>query len=152
VDERRARRGQTAGSLLRDGGHGLPSRTAGSLLRGRARARGPRAACGDVGLSGAGVGLDRRAGARGAACRGGVQARRAGVQARRAGACGDEGRRRWRAAALLCGRRRGRRAARELLGGVGLGGGVGVRQRCCGTASWAADGGRRRGEVGERTV
>jgi hypothetical protein len=36
--------GRTAGSLLRDGGHGLPSQTAGSLLRGQARARGPRAA------------------------------------------------------------------------------------------------------------
>jgi hypothetical protein len=77
---KRVRRGQTAGaawtdgrttdSLLRDGDHGLPSRTAGSLLRGRARARGPRAAWGDVGLDGAGVGLGRRAVARGAACRG----------------------------------------------------------------------------------
>jgi hypothetical protein len=53
----RARRGRTAGSLLRDGGHGLPSSQAGvaraaarSLLRGRAgrgqHGEGARAACG----------------------------------------------------------------------------------------------------------
>jgi hypothetical protein len=91
VDERRARRGRTTGSLLRDGGHGLPSRTTGSLLRGRVRTRGLRAVCGDVGLGGAGVVLGRRAGVRGAACRGGrrgarLQGRRAGVQRRRGGA------------------------------------------------------------------
>ena len=83
VDERRARRGRTTGSLLRDGGHGLPSRTTGSLLRGRVRTRGLRAVCGDVGLGGAGVVLGRRAGVRGAACRGGRRGAR--LQGRRAG-------------------------------------------------------------------
>jgi hypothetical protein len=65
VDERRARCGRTVVSLLRDGGHGLPSRTAGSLLRGRA--------WGSTGVQGQGP---RRAGAggEGRGCRGGVQA------------------------------------------------------------------------------
>jgi hypothetical protein len=141
VDERRAWRGRTAGSLLRDGVHGLPSWTAGSLLRGRARARGPRAACGDVGLGGAGVGLGWRVGAGGEGrgvqvCRRGGEGR--GVQARRAGACGDEGRRRWRAAALLCGRRRGRRA-------VGCAGAWAAWGSAAALACGGAAVGRRRG-------
>jgi hypothetical protein len=52
VDERRSRHGRTTGSLLRDGGHKLPSWTAGSLLRGRA-GRGPRAAARRVRRGGA---------------------------------------------------------------------------------------------------
>jgi hypothetical protein len=126
--------GRTAGSLLRDGDHGLPSRTAGSLLRGRARARGPRAAWGDVGLDGAGVGLGRRAVARGAACRG-LAAGGVGL----GGVAGAAGRR-------VARRRRGRAAARACsAGGVRLAGGAGVWRR--GRALRAA---RRRAGVWRR--
>eukprot|EP00267_Zea_mays_P041691 XP_020393613.1 uncharacterized protein LOC109939710 [Zea mays] len=114
VDERRARRGRTTGSLLRDGGHGLPSRTTGSLLRGRVRTRGLRAVCGDVGLGGAGVVLGRRAGVRGAA---------AGAACRRATASWGRG----SSAGGVQGCRRRRGGAGALRGGEGRGSSTGRR-------------------------
>eukprot|EP00267_Zea_mays_P029848 XP_008660833.2 spidroin-1-like [Zea mays] len=110
----RGRRGRTAWT---NGERGVDERwalffatAATGSLRGRralffAGGRGARQACrgegrGDVGLGGVGVGLSRRAGARGAACRGGrrgarLPGRRAGVQHGVVGA------------RELCGRRRG---------------------------------------------
>jgi hypothetical protein len=96
-----------------------------------------RATWGDVGLGGAGVGLSRRAGARGAACRGGRRGAGGGRGARRRGGVGLSGGVQGRGRALLC--------------GVGLGGGAGAagrrgarrwRGRCCGAALLC---GRRRG-------
>jgi hypothetical protein len=109
VDERRPRRGRTTGSLLRDGGHKLPSWTAGSLLRGQARrarrrgaarARGPCAAArrvesgrvggrgrrrGDGGWAGGGSARGERAGAGGEGGRAGGRGRLRGDEWRAGG-------------------------------------------------------------------
>jgi hypothetical protein len=116
VDERRPRRGRTTGSLLRDGGHKLPSWTAGSLLRGQARrarrrgaarARGPCAAArrvesgrvggrgrrrGDGGWAGGGSARGKRAGAGGVAAREGGRAGADGGAAMNGGRAAAQGR------------------------------------------------------------
>jgi hypothetical protein len=160
VDERRPRRGRTTGSLLRDGGHKLPSWTAGSLLcgqarrarrRGAARARGPCAAARAVGRVpwGGAWRAGGWAGANGGAAMEGGRAAARRVESGRARAAREGG----RAGADGCAAMNGGRAAAGGGGAVGGGGGGGgaaapaapPRGRLRGD-EWRAGGGARSSE------